>query len=117
VRIGSVRPHAGRLLVCFEGVNDADAARRYAGAVLRAERERVTVGAGEFLDADLAGCEVAGTDGRSYGKVSAIEHYPASDMLVVDGTLVPMVAAIVKQIDVAAKRIVIDPPLDLFPSS
>ena len=55
-----------------------------------------------------------GVDGKEYGAVDAVEHYPASDMLVVAGTLVPMVAAIVHDINLAARRIVVDPPAGLF---
>lgn len=114
VRLASVRPHGRRLLIRFDDVSDADAAGAYAGALLQAPRDRLSVAAGEFLDADLIGCDVAGADGRYYGAVSAVEHYPASDMLIVNGTMVPMVSAIVTQIDIAARRIVIDPPLGLF---
>jgi len=101
-------------LIRAEGIDDADAAQALTGSVLYAPRERLDVGAGEFLDADLVGCCVAGIDGTDYGVVEAVEHFPSSDMLVVDGTLVPMVAAIVREIDAGARRIVIDPPAGLF---
>ena len=108
--IASVRPHKDRLLLRFEGVDDANAAEAYAGSTLYADREKLDVGEGEYLDVDLVGCAVVGVDGKHYGKVGAIEHYPASDMLVIDNRMVPMVHAIVKDIDIAGKRIVIDPP-------
>ena len=38
-------------------------------------------------------------------------------MLIVGETMVPMVAAIVREIDIAARRIVIDPPAGLFDAS
>jgi 16S rRNA processing protein RimM len=109
-----VRPHKGRLLIRAERVDDADAAKALAGAVLYAPRERLDVGPEEYLDSDLTGCRVLGVDGTDYGTVDGVEHYPASDVLVVGGTLVPMVAAIVREIDVGARRIVIDPPAGLF---
>lgn len=114
MRLARVRQHKGRLLVTFEGVTDADAAERFNGAVLYAPRERIPLHEGEFFDEDLVGCAVVGIDERPYGDVDRVEHYPASDMLVVRGHLVPMVAAIVRTIDTAAKRIVIDPPEGLF---
>ena len=114
VRLTGVRAHKGRLLIRIDGVVDADAAHAYAGAVLYAARDRVPLQAGEYFDADLVGCAVHGVDGTPYGSVDAVEHYPASDMLVVDGHLVPMVAAIVRDIDTAARRITIDPPAGLF---
>lgn len=114
VTLTSVRPHKDRLLVRIEGVDDADAAKAYAGARLFAPRENVALQEGEFLDEDLVGCEVTGVDGTAYGKVERVEHYPASDMLVVRGFMVPMVRAIVREVDLAAGTIVIDPPAGLF---
>lgn len=114
VRLRSVRAHKGRLLVTLEGVGDATAAQRYAGAVLFASRERIPLGEGEFFDEDLVGCSVVSVDGVACGDVERVEHYPASDMLVVRGRLVPMVAAIVRDVDTAARRIVIDPPAGLL---
>jgi len=114
LRLTAVRPHMGRLLIRAERVDDADAAKALAGAILLAPRERLEVGAEEYLDTDLAGCRVLGLDGTEYGLVDAVEHYPASDMLAIGKTLVPMVAAIVREIDIAARRIVIDPPAGLF---
>jgi len=109
-----VRAHKGRLLVRFDGVDNADAAERFIGAVLYASRERIPLADGEFFDRDLVGCTVVNEAGETYGDVERVEHYPASDMLVVRGHLVPMVAAIVRTIDVTARRIVIDPPAGLF---
>lgn len=114
VRIVGVRPHQGRLLIRIAGVDDPEAAKAFAGAVLRAPRERIALEAGEYWDSDLVGCAVFGVDGREYGQVSAVEHYPASDMLVVAGTMLPMVAAYVRAIDLGEKRITIDPPAGLF---
>lgn len=110
----AVRSHGKRLLLRLDGVESADDAAAYAGATLWAPRDEVQVAPGEFLDADLTGCEVLGTDGTSYGRVDSVEHYPASDMLVVNGRLVPMVSAIVRDIDLEARRIVIDPPQGLL---
>jgi len=114
VRIGGVRPHKGRLLIQIEGVENADAAQGYVGAMLYAPRDQLALADGEYLDDDLVGCAVYGADGRHYGSVERVEHYPASDMLVVDGRMVPMVAAIVTAIDLAERRIAIDPPAGLL---
>jgi len=37
------------------------------------------------------------------GIVERVEHYPGSDMLVVNGRMVPMVKAFVRSIDIAKK--------------
>ena len=109
-----MRPHSGRLLVRFEGVDDAVAAAAFTGAVLYAPRISLDVAPDEYLDADLIGCAVHGGDGAHYGEVERVEHYPSSDMLVVGGKLIPMVRAIVTSIDPERKRIVIDPPEGLM---
>lgn len=114
VRLASVREHKGRLLITLEGVNDATAAERYVGGTFYASRDELDVGEGEYLDVDLVGCEVVSESGRSYGHVDRVEHYPASDMLLVDGRMLPMVKAFVRSIDVGAKKIVVDVPLGLL---
>jgi 16S rRNA processing protein RimM len=114
VRIAAVRPHQGRLLIRIEGVDDVDVAAGYRGALLYAARDRLSLAVGEYLDDELVGCQVYGKDGALYGAVERIEHYPSSDMLVVAGVMVPMVRAIVTEISLARRRIVIDPPEGLF---
>jgi 16S rRNA processing protein RimM len=115
IRIAGVRPHKGRLLLRIEGVEDMDAASAYAGATLYAARESIPLATGEYLDGDLVGCAVVGVDGTEYGPVASVEHYPASDMLLLGpGKMIPMVRAIVHEIDLASRRIVIDPPAGLL---
>lgn len=114
VRLESVREHQGRLLLHVAGASDPETASAFVGATLFAPKASVPLEAGEFLDVDLIGCEVSGADGRAYGTVERVEHYPASDMLVIAGKMVPMVEAIVRSIDIAQRRIVIDPPAGLL---
>lgn len=114
IRIESVRSHKGRLLIRIAGVEDADAATAYAGATLFAPRADVALQAGEYFDDDLVGCAVYSKNGAAYGCVERVEHFPSSDMLVIDGRMVPMVAAIVTDIDLERRRIVIDPPEGLL---
>ncbi|HXM07456.1 MAG TPA: PRC-barrel domain-containing protein, partial [Candidatus Acidoferrum sp.] len=68
----------------------------------------------EYLDSDLVGCEVFDAGGRRYGVVDSVAHYPASDMLIVAGVMVPMVSEFIGSIDIAARRVVISPPAGLF---
>lgn len=114
VRITGVRPHRERLLIRLAGVDDPDTAKAYAGALLFAARERIELQAEEYLADDLIGCSVGGVDGSHYGTVERVEHYPASDMLIVDGRMIPMVRAIVTEIDLAHRRVVVDPPEGLL---
>ncbi len=114
VRLSAVRPHKGRLLIRIEGVDDATQAEPFLGALLSAPRETIALAEGEYLDDDLVGCAVRGTDGTPYGTVERVEHYPASDVLVVNGRMVPMVGSIVTQIDLERREIAIDPPAGLL---
>ncbi|MGA8575134.1 MAG: ribosome maturation factor RimM [Candidatus Cybelea sp.] len=114
IRVDAVRPHKGRLLVRIDGVDDGGAAEALLGALLYAPRAAIALDDGEFLDDDLVGCSVVGRDGSAYGTVERVEHFPASDMLVVNGAMVPMVRAIVAEIDLPSRRIFIDPPEGLL---
>lgn len=114
IRIESARTHKSRLLIRIAGVEDADAAAAYAGGILLAPRAEVALQPGEYFDDDLVGCEVVAANGRAYGSVERVEHFPSSDILVVEGRMVPMVAAIVIRIDLERRRIVIDPPEGLL---
>ena len=114
LRIESARPHKGRLLVRFTGIDTANEAQSIVGARFFAPRESISLGEGEFLDDDLIGCAVEGLDARLYGRVERVEHFPSNDMLIVDGRMLPMVRAFVRSVDVAAKRITVDVPRGLL---
>jgi 16S rRNA processing protein RimM len=114
VELSAVREHKNRLLIRLPGVDSADAAQAYVGSTFYAASERIQLEPGEYLDRDLAGCELYDESGKALGRVERVEHYPSSDMLVVNGKLVPMVAAFIKSIDTDAKRIVVDLPPGLL---
>ena len=81
------RPHGGRHLVRFAGVDDRTAAERLVNATLLAVPED----SGDDLYVhELIGCAVVDQDGVSRGSVTSVEANPASDLLVLDsGALVP----------------------------
>lgn len=113
VTLESVREHKGRLLISLEEAQDATAAEEFVGATFYAPREHLDVEEGEYLDIDLVGCTVRAKD-REYGKVSRVDHYPASDMLIVGGRMLPMVGAFIKSVDVKKREIVVDVPPGLL---
>ena len=100
----SVREHQGRLLLSFEHFYSIEQAEALKGATLYASRDRITLQPGEFLDADLIGCEVHDRS-QLIGAVERVEHYPSSDMLVVRGSFIPLIDVFVKRIDIVKKRI------------
>lgn len=112
--IAAVREHKNRLLIRFNGVDSANAAEAFSGAMLYADAGRIVLEPGEYLDRDLTGCEMRALDGTLLGTVSGVDHYPSSDMLIVGGKMVPMIKEFIKKIDVAAKRIDADLPPGLL---
>jgi 16S rRNA processing protein RimM len=116
LRIRSSRMHKGRPLAAFEGFDDASAVAMLVGARLALDRADVVLAPGEFLDADLIGCECVDATGAGLGRVVGVEHYPAQDMLVIGATraLVPMVREFVHSIDVASRRITVNLPPGLL---
>ena len=81
--------------------------------------ERVELAKDEFYDWELEGCLVESTRGLTVGKVREVMRTGGVELLVVDNDergeiFVPMVASIVVEIDVSAKKILIDPPEGLL---
>jgi 16S rRNA processing protein RimM len=114
------RWHAGRLLVGFRSVSDRSAAEELRGTMLVVDSATSghTGDADDFWDHDLIGLLAETADGRSLGPVTDVLHPPGPDLLSIDvegqDVLVPFVAAIVPVVDVAAGRIVVDPPEGLL---
>lgn len=108
MEVRSGRPHQGRWLVTFAGVDDRNGAEALRGRVLRAEALDED---GALWVHELVGAEVVDTAGRSYGPVEAVEANPASDLLVLSGErLVPLVFVVSQE----PGRVVIDPPAGLL---
>ena len=116
------RFHKGRVLLKFAGVETMSEAELLAGYdVVVADEELHALPEGEefYYDFDLVGCEVATVGGAAVGTVASVLRTGAQDLLSVrkaDGreTLVPFVEAICVEVDVEAKRIVVDPPEGLL---
>ena len=118
--VQAVRPHGGALLVRFTGVADRDAAAQLAGLVLTADVTALPEldDPDEFYDHQLEGLAAVGPDGALLGTVREVVHAPASDLLVLQTghgeALVPFVREIVPQVDLAGRRVVVDPPPGLL---
>ena len=111
------RWHSGRLLVSFEGVADRTAAEALRGTLLVADSATSprAEDPDEFWDHDLEGLVAVTVTGTVLGTVEQVTHPPGSDLLVIragDGgeLLVPFVRAIVPEVDLTGRRIVVDPP-------
>ncbi len=119
IRTGRV--HSGRLLLTFDGVEDRSAAEALRGTLLLVEVDPA-VGPedeDEWYDHQLVGLAVVLRDGSALGEVREVLHLPGHDVLAVDRTgggevLVPFVAEIVPEVDVAGNRLVVEPPPGLL---
>jgi 16S rRNA processing protein RimM len=114
--IREVRFHAGRPIVAFTGVETVDDAEALAGAELWVRQAALApLPEGTFYRHDLVGCEVRDTTGALVGVVTAIEGTLERSYLVVDrDVMIPLVENICVDVDLAARRVTVDPPQGLL---
>jgi len=121
--VSRARWHSGKLLMSFDGVTDRGDAEQLRGVLLvvdSAELEDIA-DPDEFRDHQLIGLAVYGPGGEHVGEVTDVLH-SGQDLLVVAGAgaragaeiMIPFVAPIVPEVDLAAGRMVIDPPSGLL---
>lgn len=118
LRIGAVQGHKDGLLISFDTVADRNAAEAIRGTSLLIEASRRReLGPDEFWPDQLVGLTVLDSRGTSLGTITDISHGP-QDRLVVSGAEgireVPFVAAIVTDVDIENRCVVVDPPEGLF---
>lgn len=116
--INTVRVHKGRLMVTFDGITDRTGAEELRGTALVIDADEVEHEDDAWYPHQLRGLKVVGPDGRDYGTVADLTPGAAQDLLVVDTAsgqvLVPFVAQIVPDVDVAGGKITLTPPGGLF---
>ncbi len=123
VRIAEARLYSGRLAFRFTGIETAEAAGPLVnGTVLLSREARPPAPDGEIWLSDLVGCRVEVVQsGREVGCVTGWQDFagPAVILEVTPGhggppVLLPYVRAICVEVDVAGRRIRIDPPEGLL---
>jgi 16S rRNA processing protein RimM len=119
VTVESVRFHRGRPIIGLAGIATMNAAEALAGFELRVSVDALQpLPAGAYYHHDLIGCSVSTLGGESIGRVKGIEGEGTSSRLVVQrgagDVLIPMVDGICMEIDVAGRRIVVEPPEGLL---
>lgn len=109
-----------RVVLKFAGFDDIDKAKELVGCDFSLpETERVLLSEDEYYDWELEGSTVLITTGRELGKVTSILRTGGVALLVVSDEsgrehLVPLAESIVISVDIAARRITIDPPEGLL---
>jgi 16S rRNA processing protein RimM len=116
LRVESVRPGTGAVLIALEGVHDRDAAEALRGAKVEVDRAHVPLAEGEYLLADLPGYRVVDAAGSEVGVVAEVMR-GAQPILVIHGggheRLLPAVPEFVRSVDAATRVVVVELPEDL----
>jgi 16S rRNA processing protein RimM len=111
----SARPFKGGLIVRFDELVDRNAAEAVRGRTLLIHfQDARPLAEGEFFLHDLVDLEVLTADGERIGSVKEIYEVGTGYFLGVDDggreRLIPFSQRIVREIDLAGGRLVIDPP-------
>ena len=115
-----LRAVAGGFAVRLGGVATREDAEALKGIRLYAPRDRLPpLPDDEFYHADLIGLPVFDTGGATLGTVIAVQDYGGGDFLEIarpgrNPLLLPFTRACVPTVDVAARRIVADPPDEII---
>jgi 16S rRNA processing protein RimM len=113
--IEDARFHRGRPVLDLAGVDSMNGAEELAGAELRIEPAALQpLPAGAYYHHDLIGCMVETPAGDRIGEVASVEGEPTGSRLVVRRgsaeILIPMVEGICSRVDIAGKKIIVEPP-------
>lgn len=108
--------HNQRVILKFEGYDTMTAAQSLAGGrLVIAEADVEPLAEGQFFERQVIGSEVMTSGGRTLGLVTRVMRTGGTDLLVLEGDdgrerLIPFADEICTDVDVAAKRITINPP-------
>ncbi len=117
--IADIRPDKAGVVARLAGVADRTAAEALNGVELFVDRAVLPAPEeDEFYHADLIGLRAEMPDGTSLGTVTSVQDYGAGDFLEIAPAkgktlLVPFTKAAVPVIDMAAGRIVVEPPPEI----
>ena len=122
ISVTITRQIKGGFAARLTGVKTREQAERLRGSLLYADRSMLSdLADDEFYQSDLIGLEVRDMEGTTLGLVQAVVDYGAGDLLDVRlenstvTVLLPFTAAAVPTVDLESGRIIVDPPLGLFP--
>ena len=118
LELAELRWYNGHPVGFFAGVADRTAAESLTKAILWIDQDPAEAAEPDaWYDHQLVGLDVV-RDGAVVGVIDRLEHFPAQDLLVVKvgdrEVLVPFVRALVPEVDVEHRRIVVTPPDGLF---
>ena len=99
----------GQIFMKFTGVDSRESARALTNKFLTVDRkDAAPLDDGEFYTFDIIGCEVFDGD-KKLGTVTNVLKTGSNDVFEVDGNiLIPALKSVVRSIDIAAKKILVD---------
>lgn len=110
--VEDAKVHGDHLVAKLEGVDDRDQAFRLKGKPIAVPREQLPEPEeGEYYWSDLIGLEVENLQQVRLGRIADVFATGANDVLVVNGErerLIPYIAQVVQQVDLAARRMIVD---------
>jgi 16S rRNA processing protein RimM len=114
-----LRPAKELLVVKLRGIDDRNAAEALNGVELYVDLHRLPPAEeDEFYHADLIGLPATTESGEVLGTVVAVQNFGAGDILEIapsrgPSLLVPFTKAAVPLVDIAARRVVVAPPVEI----
>lgn len=115
------RPVKGGFAGRLSGIKFKDQADALRGKELYADRSQLpALPDDEFYYTDLIGLDALDTGGEVLGKVAAVDNHGAGDILEIRGAglksalLLPFTREVVPTVDLAAGRIIVDPPGEII---
>jgi 16S rRNA processing protein RimM len=117
--IESSRPHGRQLLIKLSGINGIEEAKKWVGSELCvAENTLQPLQPGEYYHYQAIGLEVLDLNGERIGVITRIWSTPGGELYVVQGAekehLIPAVKEIIEKVDLAAGKMIINPPVGLL---
>lgn len=113
LKIERLRTVSGKTVVKLSGVDDRNAAEALRGQLLEVpEAELMALPPDTYFHHQIVGLTVMTTDGRELGAVTEILQTGSNDVYVVRGEreyLIPAIGDVVKEVDLRAGRLVLDP--------
>ena len=110
--VTEAKPHGASLVAKLDGIETREQALELKGARVALERAALAdPGEGHYYLADLVGLEVRNEQGELLGTVQQWFSNGAQDVMELAGSrarLIPWVSAVVKVVDLAGGRIVVD---------
>ncbi|MBI2842599.1 MAG: 16S rRNA processing protein RimM [Armatimonadetes bacterium] len=110
IGVENVRFHQNGALVKFKGCDDRNCAEELRGAELRINREQLReLESDQFYVHDILGLDVYTTDGEHLGKITEVLQGAANDVYVTPRAMIPALKQVVREVDLANGRMVVEP--------